>query len=170
MLRGAFICAAAHAAAAARRGAASTLSTLVGAPEVVGGPTCCLFDSPFLALRGAAGTVGLTANGATAVYSRGATVDATLPSPQPTGLAPDADAASYSHCGKWLNAAFVDYDADPTGAIVHGFFHQVRACACACACVCGRSRGVRRRLGCRRARRRRRRSPRADPPAGGGGG
>jgi hypothetical protein len=154
MLRGAVICAAAQVAAAARRGAASTLSTLVGAPEVVGGPTCCLFDSPLLALRSVAGTVGLTANGATAVYSRGATVDATLPSPLPTGLAPDADAASYSHCGKWLNAAFVDFDADPTGATVHGFFHQVRAWA---------QRGE---------ARRRRRSPRADssPSSRGGGG
>ena len=115
------------AAAAAWRGAAATLSTVVGAPEVVGGPTCCLFDSPFLALRSAAGTVGLTANGETDVVSRGATVDARLPAPAPTGLTRDADTASYSHCGKWLNAAFVDYGADPTGATVHGFFHQVRS-------------------------------------------
>jgi hypothetical protein len=111
---------AAHSAAVA-----AIFSTLVGAPEVVGGPTCCLFDSPFLGLRTSAGTVGLTANSDTRVFSLGASVSNTLPAPLATGLSADADAASFSHCGKWLNAAFVD---DANTSVVHGFFHQEWHC------------------------------------------
>jgi hypothetical protein len=108
-----------------RAAAAATYTTIVGAPEVVGGPTCCMFDSPFLGLRTAAGAVGLTANSDTYVFALGASVSDTLPTPLKTGLTPDASASSYSHCGKWLNAAF----ADPANAsIVHGYFHQEWSC------------------------------------------
>jgi hypothetical protein len=105
--------------------ASETLATAVGVPEVVGGPTCCLFDSPFLGLATSAGTVGLSANSDTFVVSLGASVSSQLAQPLPTGLAADSDNTSYSHCGKWLNAAFVD---PANASIVHGFFHQEWHC------------------------------------------
>ena len=105
--------------------AASAYTTLVGAPELVGGPTCCMFDSPFLGLRTATGAVGITANSDTYVFALGASVSDTLPSPLATGLHADADNSSYSFCGKWLNAAFVD---PANASVVHGFFHQEWHC------------------------------------------
>ena len=104
---------------------ASTFTTLVGTPEVVAGPTCCLFDSPFLALATSAGTLGYTANSASVVLTRGPSVSALLPTPLPTGLAADKSPASLSHCGKWLNAAFTD---PGNASVVHGFFHQEWQC------------------------------------------
>lgn len=112
-------------AGAAPPPAAGTYTTLVGAPEVVGGPACCLYDSPFLGLRSGAGTLGITSNSDTYLVSRGASVSASLPSPVKVGLDADADAESYSHCGKWLNAAFVDA---ANASVVHGFFHQEWHC------------------------------------------
>jgi hypothetical protein len=103
---------------------AQQLASVVGPPEIVGGPTCCLFDSPFLALQTSPGTTtGYTANSNTFVWSVGATISDQLPMPTFTGLGPDANATSYSHCGKWLNAAWAD-----TKGIVHGFFHQEWHC------------------------------------------
>lgn len=103
----------------------STYTTLVGAPTIQAGPTCCLFDSPFLALQSSAGTVGYSANSNTDVVSRGDDISAWLPAPAPTGLSPDANNSSYSHCGKWMNAAFVDA---ANASVVHGFFHQEWQC------------------------------------------
>ena len=84
-----------------------------------------MFDSPFLGIRSAAGAVGITANSDTYVFARGASVSDTLPAPLETGLRADADKASYSHCGKWLNSAFVD---PANASVVHGFFHQEWNC------------------------------------------
>ena len=101
------------------------LTTVVGPPEVVAGPTCCLFDSPFLSLRTSSGEVlGYSANAVSDLFSAGASIDALLPSPLPTGLHADAAATSYSHCGKWLNAAF----AEPNTSTVHAYFHQEWQC------------------------------------------
>ena len=66
------------------------LSSVVDVPEVVGGPACCVFDSPFLAIRAnASTTLSYTANSETYLWSDGADVNAVLPAPAPTGLAPD---------------------------------------------------------------------------------
>lgn len=82
-------------------------STIAGVPEAVGGPTCCMFDTPFLGLRvGAATTAAYTGNSASYVWSYGASVNAMLEPPAPTGLVADPDPNAYSHCGKWLNAAY----------------------------------------------------------------
>ena len=103
----------------------SAFTTLVGAPTVVSGPTCCLFDSPFLALQSSAGTLGYSANSVTEVVAHGGDISSWLPSPKPTGLTPDSADSSYSHCGKWLNAAFVDA---ANASVVHGYFHQEWRC------------------------------------------
>ena len=101
-------------------GAAGSVTTVVGPPEVVAGPTCCLFDSPFLAVRVNGTTVTYSANSGTFVMGIGQSIDDLLPSPAFTGLGADKDDDdSLSHCGKWLNAAYVD-----GAGVVHGFFHQ----------------------------------------------
>lgn len=100
------------------------LSSVVDAPEVVGGPACCVFDSPFLAIRlNSTTTAGYTANSQSYLWSSGPDVNSTLASPEFTGLGPDPLNTSYSHCGKWLNAAWVD-----TAGTVHGYFHQEWHC------------------------------------------
>ncbi len=101
----------------------AALTTLVGPPEVMGGPECCKYDSPFLAVRVGQTTLGYTANSQSYLYSSGATVDAQLTTPLFTALGPDASNASLSHCGKWLNSAWVD-DA----GVVHAYFHQEWHC------------------------------------------
>jgi hypothetical protein len=104
--------------------ASDRLTTLVGAPEVMGGPACCLFDSPLAAVRRAdATTLAYTANSQSYVWSRGASVSDQLAAPAFTGLGPDPDAGAYSHCGKWINAAWVDAQ----GA-AHAFYHQEWNC------------------------------------------
>lgn len=115
---------------ASSRGAASAASpasyvtTIVGPPEVLAGPECCLFDSPFLSLMNADGVVlGYSANSASKLLVRGADINAVLPAPLDTGLDADANAESYSHCGKWLNAAWLAPDG-----VVHGFFHEEWHC------------------------------------------
>ena len=104
----------------------SIITTIVGAPEVLSGPQCCLFDSPFLGISAAAGggVLGYTANSESWLLSAGATISSLLPAPLPIGLQSDPSNASFSHCGKWLNAAFAEAD----GATVHGFFHQEWNC------------------------------------------
>jgi hypothetical protein len=98
--------------------------TVVGVPEVQGGPTCCMFDSPYLGVALSPSAVAAyTANSNTYLYALGPTVDSLLPSPAPVGLGPDPDVTSYSHCGKWLNAAWVD-----GAGLVHGYFHQEWHC------------------------------------------
>ena len=88
-----------------------------------------MFDSPLLALRATTSSgseaVAFTANSDTYVFSRGGDISRVLPSPLPTGLAADVSNVSYSHCGKWLNAAFVD---PANTSIVHGYYHQEWRC------------------------------------------
>ena len=104
---------------------ALTITTIVGAPIVFGGPVQNLFDSPYLALKSNRGHVGLTANGETVVFGEGDTIFSTLPVPLQTGLKENTSKLSYSHCGKWLNAAYVDSN---NASVVHGFFHQEWQC------------------------------------------
>jgi hypothetical protein len=125
MLLAALASAASSAAALPPLAPAQSFTTVVGPPEVVGGPASDLFDQPQLGIHSAAGVLGYTSNAASVLYSRGATIDAQLPAPLPTGLLPDPSPASYSHCGKWLNAAFVDAG---NASLVHGFFHQEWDC------------------------------------------
>jgi hypothetical protein len=91
----------------------------------MGGPASDLFDQPQLGIRSAAGVLGYTSNAATALFSLGASIDAQLPTPRPVGLQADASPDSFSHCGKWLNAAHVDA---ANASLVHGFFHQEWRC------------------------------------------
>jgi hypothetical protein len=106
--------------------AAATITSLVGAPSIIGGPVCCLFDSPYLGLRTSAGAVGITANSETAVFANGDnSIFEFLKVPISTGLTSDSSVNSYSHCGKWLNSAYVDAT---NSSIVHGFFHQEWHC------------------------------------------
>jgi hypothetical protein len=102
-----------------------SLTTIVGPPEVVGGPASSLFDQPHLSLRSAAGVLGYTSNSASFLYSLGASIDAQLPTPQPVGLQADPSPQSFSHCGKWLNAAHTDA---ANASLVHAFFHQEWRC------------------------------------------
>jgi hypothetical protein len=102
--------------------AAALLSSVVGPPIVLNNvSTGTAFDSPYLALP----TIGITANAETVVFARGASVFDVLAEPLQTGLGPDSSNVSYSHCGKWLNAAIVDA---MNTSIVHGFFHQEWSC------------------------------------------
>lgn len=111
--------------AVVRNSAAGTVTTVVGPPEVMGGPTCCKFDSPFLGLSFEdARTVAYTSNSETYLWSNGSSVSAQLPVPQPVNLTSDPDASSYSHCGKWANAAWIE---DSTG-LLHMYFHQEHNC------------------------------------------
>ena len=105
--------------------ASAVVSTLVGAPSIIGGPVCCLFDSPYLGLRSSVGAVGITANSETVIYSHGSTIFDFLEIPISTNLSADTSVNSYSHCGKWLNSAIVD---PLNSSIVHGFFHQEWKC------------------------------------------
>lgn len=99
------------------------IATIAGTPEVVAGPSCCMFDSPYMAIKSGDGVVrGYTANQISYVLSRGSTISDVLPNPTSTGLGRDTSNTSYSHCGKWLNAAWVDSTDHHT---VHGYFHQV---------------------------------------------
>jgi hypothetical protein len=102
-----------------------SFSTVVGPPEVMGGPASDLFDQPHLAIHSTAGVLGYTSNSASVLYSLGASIEAQLPTPLPVGLHADPSPLSYSHCGKWLNAAFVDAH---NASLVHGFFHQEWDC------------------------------------------
>lgn len=106
--------------------ASAIVTSIVGAPSIIGGPACCLFDSPYLGLRTSAGAIGITANSETEVYAIGEkTVFEFLQTPVSTGLTADGNVNSYSHCGKWLNSAFVE---PSNKSVVHGFFHQEWHC------------------------------------------
>jgi hypothetical protein len=120
-------CGASSSAASSSPSAASTVTTVVGIPEIVGGPTCCMFDSPFLALRlpTTNTVVGFTANSNTFLYTNGTDVSSYLNPPLDTGLDPDPSTSSYSHCGKWMNSAVVDPDDNST---IHAFYHQEWKC------------------------------------------
>ena len=103
---------------------AAIMTTIAGPPEIMGGPLCCVFDSPFLALQTRGNvTLGYTANSQSYVWSQGPTVDSQLPKPLYTNLGPDPSNTSFSHCGKWLNAAFLD-----DSGVMHGYFHQEWHC------------------------------------------
>ena len=100
------------------------LASVVEVPEVVGGPVSNMFDSPFLALlKHDNSTVGYTANSVSYLWSNGSDINAVLAVADDTGLGPDGANTSYSHCGKWLNAAWVD-ESD----VIHGYFHQEWHC------------------------------------------
>ena len=100
-------------------------STVIGVPEVVGGPTCCMFDSPFLGLQVTSDTViGYTSNSDSYVYSKGTNISNNLQIPYRIGLDPDPNITGYSHCGKWINAGWVDN----TTGIVYAYYHQEWHC------------------------------------------
>ena len=101
-------------------------ATLVSIPEVQGGPTCCLFDSPFSATH-STNVVGYTSNSKSFVWSIGNICDFNniLNPPKADGLGPDPNADGFSHCGKWLNAVWADPEVE---GLVHGYFHQEWQC------------------------------------------
>lgn len=99
-------------------------STVVGIPEVVGGPTCCMFDSPFLGLQVSPSViVGYTSNSNSYVFAQGNNVTDEIV-PYRIGLDPDPNVNGYSHCGKWINAGWVDN----TTGIVYAYYHQEWHC------------------------------------------
>ena len=105
---------------------AGTLTTVAGPWSTRSAAASGGFDFPALALRvNASATAVYTGHSEVDLFSLGATVDAQLSPPRPTGLAPDASNLSFAHCGRWLNAGLPD-PAD--AAVVHGFVHQEWDC------------------------------------------
>lgn len=101
------------------------LTTVVSAAEIVDGPGCCLFDSPFASIDDGSGTVlGYTSNSESYLIAQGSSINSQLPVPVPIGLGPDSgNTNSYAHCGRWLNSVWRD-----DNGTVHGYFHQEWRC------------------------------------------
>lgn len=100
------------------------VGSLLGITEFVGGPSCCMFDSPFVALQNSQNsTVGFSSNQITWLISDGDSINSTIKIPLQTGLVPDSNESSYAHCGRWLNSAWLDQ-----AGIIHGYIHQEWQC------------------------------------------
>lgn len=116
----------------------SLSSTVLGEPEILGGPTGGNFDSPFhaFALRrpdGTARLVGYNNNGDSYRVLDGNALTDLVPGPvsiggigQPVGLNRSASADALDHCGCWLQAA-ASLPADKPGH-VRGWYHEEFKC------------------------------------------
>ena len=115
-----------------------TSSTLLGEPEVLGGPTGGNFDSPFHAFRvrrpdGSARLLGFNNNGDSYRVLDGKELTDLVPGPasiggigQPVGLNRSASPAALDHCGCWLQAV-ADLPADKAG-VVRAWYHEEYRC------------------------------------------
>ena len=124
--------------AAADASPPSLSSTVLGEPEILGGPTGGNFDSPFHAFRlrrpdGTARLVGYNNNGDSYRVLDGNTLTDLVPGPssiggigQPVGLNRSASADALDHCGCWLQAA-ASLPADKPG-YVRAWYHEEFKC------------------------------------------
>lgn len=103
----------------------------VGAPEQIGGPTCCNYDSPATAI------VVNSPNSNTLYQQRQYSADQTsyliyndgqfLSDPAEIGLTRGSDKSDLDYCGAWLNSAINNLKNDSLN-IVYGFYHEEWNC------------------------------------------
>eukprot|EP00037_Helgoeca_nana_P028615 m.337732 g.337732 ORF g.337732 m.337732 type:complete len:334 (+) comp27796_c0_seq21:46-1047(+) len=106
-------------------------STILGEPQILGGPAGGNFDSPFHAFSlrrvdGSTRLVGYNSNSDSYRVLDGESLTDWVPGPATIGSIGATDPAALDHCGCWLQAV-ADLPADKPG-VVRGFNHEEFKC------------------------------------------
>eukprot|EP00750_Incisomonas_marina_P003878 INCI13421.7.p1 GENE.INCI13421.7~~INCI13421.7.p1 ORF type:complete len:566 (+),score=54.76 INCI13421.7:240-1937(+) len=110
------------------------VDTIVGPAVRVGGPTCCLYDSPFVTIRVGDVLRGYSANQQSYLIAEVHGPDSTLngspnssvflSEPLETGLGRSSNDTDLDFCGSWLNGVLYE----PETHITRGFYHEEWKC------------------------------------------